>query len=64
MDIDMLNATAAEARSARTTLAGLAHAGSAVDEPRMAKIAHAAIFEEALLSAFHSRVNELRSVLK
>jgi hypothetical protein len=59
----MANATASAALAARTTLAHLARGGS-VDEPRMAKIAHAAIFEEALMSALHSRLNELRSVAK
>jgi hypothetical protein len=63
MELDMVNATASAARAARTTLAGLARGGN-VDEPRMAKIAQAAIFEEALLSALHARLNELRSVAK
>jgi hypothetical protein len=63
MELDLANVTAAEARAARTRLAGLAHAGN-VDEPRMAKIAQAAIFEEALLGALHSRLSEFRSVTK
>jgi len=64
MELDIANATASAALAARTTLSHLAHGGSVVDEPRMAKIAHAAIFQEALLSALHSRFNELRSVAK
>jgi hypothetical protein len=63
MELDIANATASAALAARTTLSRLAHGGS-VDEPRMAKIAHAAIFQEALMSALHSRLNEFRSVAK
>jgi hypothetical protein len=63
MELDMANATAAEARAARTTLTNLAHPGG-VDERRMAKIAQAAIFDEALLSALHAHFNELRAVAK
>jgi hypothetical protein len=67
MELDMGNATAAAARAARTTLSHLAggsQAGAGVDEPRMAKIAQAAIFEEALLGALHARLSEIRSVAK
>ncbi len=63
----MGNATAAAARAARTSLSHLtggSNAGSGVDEPRMAKIAQAAIFEEALLGALHARLSEMRSVAK
>jgi hypothetical protein len=63
MELDMANSTASAALAARATLAHLSRAGS-IDEPRMAKIAQAAIFQEALMSALHSRLNELRSVAK
>ena len=63
MNLDIGNATVAAARAARTTLSHLTR-GSAVDEPRMAKIAQAAIFQEALLGALHARLTEIRSVTK
>lgn len=63
MELDIGNATASAARTARSTLSHLAH-GANVDEPGMAKIAQTAIFEEALLGALHARFNELRSVAK
>jgi hypothetical protein len=63
MGLDIANSTASAALAARTQFASLAHGGR-VDEPRMAKLAHAAIFEEALLGALHSRLNELRTVAK
>ncbi len=63
MELDMGNATVAAAHAAGATLAGLTH-GSTIDESRMAKIARAAIFEEALLGALHARLTELRSVAK
>ncbi len=63
MELDIANSTASAALAARATLAHLARAGG-VDEPRMAKIAQAAIFSDALLGALHARFNELRSVAK
>ncbi len=63
MQLDTGDATAAAALAARTNLSHLAR-GAGVDEPRMAKIAQAAIFEEALLGAMHARLSELRSVTK
>jgi hypothetical protein len=63
MEFDTLNATGSAALAARTTLTHLAR-GSGVDEPRMARIAQAAIFSEALLSALHARLTELRTVAK
>lgn len=63
MELDLANSTAARALAARTALSHLARAGG-VDEPRMAQIARAAIFSEALMNALHSRLNELRTVAK
>jgi hypothetical protein len=63
MQLDLANSTASAAEAARAELGRLGN-GSGVDEPRMAKIAQAAIFEEALLNALHSRFNELRTVTK
>jgi hypothetical protein len=63
MELDMANFTASAALAARTRLSHLARAGS-VDEPRMAKIAASAIFQEALMNALHARLNELRTVAK
>ncbi len=63
MQVDMFSSTDSVALAARTKFAHLGHAGS-VDEPRMAKVAQAAIFQEAMLSALHSRITELRSVAK
>lgn len=63
MQLDIGNATAAAARAAGASLSELAR-GAGVNEPRMAKVAQAAIFEEALLSALHARLSELRSVAK
>jgi hypothetical protein len=63
MELEMANSVGSEALAARAALTHLAR-GGAVDEPRMAKIAQAAIFEEALLSAVHARFNELRTVAK
>jgi hypothetical protein len=63
MQFDLANSTVSAAQAARTELSRLGN-GSGIDEPRMAKIASAAIFEEALLNALHSRFNELRTVAK
>ncbi|MFN2461981.1 MAG: hypothetical protein ABR591_15090 [Candidatus Velthaea sp.] len=63
MLIDVENGTAGAALAGRDALARLAH-GSVADERRMAKVARAALFEEALLGALHARLNELRSVTK
>ncbi len=63
MELDLGTNTAAAARAARTSLSELSRGGG-IDEPRMAKIAQTAIFEEALLGALHARFNEIRSVVK
>jgi hypothetical protein len=63
MELDMANSSASAALAARTALTHLARAGG-VDEPRMAQIARAAIFQEALMNALHARLNELRTVTK
>ena len=63
MELEMATSTASAARAARTALTEAARAGR-IDEPRMAAIARAAIFEEALLGALHARFNELRTVAK
>jgi hypothetical protein len=57
------DSTAAAALAARASLAHLAAHG-APGERRMADVARAAIFEEALLGALRSRFNELRTVAK
>jgi hypothetical protein len=63
MELDTVNSTRSAAIAARTTLTHLAR-GNGVDEPRMARIAQAAIFSEALMSALHARLTELRTVAK
>jgi hypothetical protein len=63
MEFDLANSTLEAARAARASLGRLARGGG-VDEPRMAKIAGTAIFQEALLSALHARLTELRTVAK
>jgi hypothetical protein len=63
MILDVATQTAAAALAGRERLTQLAH-GAAGDETKMARVAHAAIFEEALLSALHARLSELRSVAK
>jgi hypothetical protein len=63
MQLDTFSSTASAALAARTSFARLGQVPS-VDEPRMAKVAQTAIFEEALLAALHSRFNELRTVAK
>lgn len=63
MEFEIAHSTVSAASAARTSLVGAARAGG-VDEARMAVIARAAIFEEALLGAVRSRFNELRTVAK
>jgi hypothetical protein len=63
MILDVATQTAAAALAGRERPTQLAH-GAAGDEPKMARVADAAIFEEALLSALHARLSELRSVTK
>jgi hypothetical protein len=65
MELETVNSIGSAASAARTTLTNLTRPhGSGVDEPRMARIAQAAIFSEALLSALHARLAELRTVAK
>lgn len=65
MELEPVNSMGSAALAARTTLTTLARVhGSGVDEPRMARIAQAAIFSEALLNALHARLGELRTVAK
>lgn len=63
MILDAANQTAAAALVGRDRLTELAH-GASGDERKMARVADAAIFEEALLGAMHARLAELRSVAK
>jgi hypothetical protein len=63
MELDTVDSISSAALAARTMLANLTR-GAGVDEPRMAKIAQAAIFQEALMNAVHARLNELRTVAK
>ncbi|MGD0472749.1 MAG: hypothetical protein ABSB70_05980 [Candidatus Velthaea sp.] len=63
MELATVNSTGSAALAARTTLTHSAR-GNGVDEPRMARIAQAAIFTEALLNAVHARLGELRTVAK
>jgi len=63
MILDAATQTAAAALAGRDRLTELAHE-AAGDERAMARVADAAIFEEALLGAMHARLNELRSVAK
>jgi hypothetical protein len=63
MELDTVNSIGSAALAARTTLTHLARANG-VDEPRMARIAQAAIFSEALMNAVRARLSELRSVAK
>jgi hypothetical protein len=63
MESEIAHSTVSAALAARGSLVAAARTGG-VDEPRMAAIARAAIFEEALLGALRSRFNELRTVAK
>jgi len=63
MILDVGTQTAAAALAGRERLTDLAH-GAPGDEQNMARVAGAAIFEEALLGALHARLSELRSVAK
>jgi hypothetical protein len=63
MILDVGTQTAAAALAGRERLTELAH-GASGDERKMARVADAAIFEEALLGALHARLSELRSVAK
>lgn len=62
MVFDVSDRTAAAALAGRARLSDLSRAGD--DERTMAKVAQAAIFEEALLGAMRARFNELRTVAK
>jgi uncharacterized protein YgbK (DUF1537 family) len=64
MEFDTANSIGSAALAARTTLTHLARGSTGVDESRMARIAQAAIFSEALMSAVHARLGELRTVAK
>ena len=65
MEIDTLNSVGSAALAARTTLTNAARTpAGGLDEPRMARVAQAAIFSEALLSALHARIAEFRTVAK
>lgn len=63
MGPDTATTTTAAALAGRERLAELARGGAA-SEGAMAKIARAAIFEDALLGAVRAHFNELRTVAK
>jgi hypothetical protein len=63
MELDTFNSIGSAALAARATLTHLAR-GSGVDEPRMARVAQAAIFSEALMNALRARLGELRTAAK
>ena len=62
MKLDVESQTSAAALRDRDRLAALAR--EVPNERHMAAIAHAAIFEEALLGSLRARLNELRMVAK
>jgi hypothetical protein len=64
MELQTDNSVGSAALAARTALSNLARPHAGVDEPRMARIAQTAIFAEALLSAMHARLAEMRTVAK